>query len=217
MSNRPAGGDRSKRHPREPLDWYCESQTAAGQIMDAIDFDNDLILDPTCGRGNLLDVAKRRGHPTVGIDLVERRCVVGGSLVSERHSFARGDFLKLKAPPKTNGRALSIFCNPPYSYREGICERIIRHALDLPVRLACFIVPIAFLAAEERYHFFTRDFKPAKVAVFSERPSMPPGSTLTPTTEFKGGMADYIALIYEPPHRAPTETIWLRPSNILPG
>jgi hypothetical protein len=186
--------------------------------MDAIDFGNDLILDPSCGRGNILDVAKRRGHPTVGLDLFDRVCPFHESPVSSRHSFARGDFFRLANAPRTGGRALSIVNNPPYSYKSNICERYIRKALDLPIRRAAFLVPIAFACAEERWAFFELELRPRFFAVLSERPSCPPGSTVTRYTSFKGGMGDYIWLIYEPPHQRATETIWLRPSKITdPG
>jgi hypothetical protein len=214
MVNRPAGGPRSVKHPREPFDWYCENATPVDQLMEAIDFGDDLILDPTCGRANILDVARRRGHRTVGIDLHDRRDVISERLTSERHSFARGDFLRLTRPPATRGRALSILNNPPYSYVDGIAERVIRKALDLPVRLAAFVVPIAFLCSDERWAFFQREIKPWTIAILSERPSMPPGSTLTRLTKFKGGMGDYIWIVYRPPHRWETRTIWLRPTSI---
>lgn len=212
MVNRPAGGARSERRPREPLDWYCENARPVDQLMDRIDFGDDLIFDPSCGRGNILDVAKRRGHPTAGLDLVDRADVVSGTRVSARHDFARGNFFHLRKPPPTNGRALSVLNNPPYSYLDGICERYIRKALDLPIRQAAFVVPIAFLCGGERWAFFEREFRPYCIAILSERPSMPPGSTLTPFTKFKGGMGDYIWIVYRPPHRWATPTIWLSPS-----
>jgi hypothetical protein len=216
MVNRPAGGARSVRHKREPHDWYCEDARPVDQLMDAVDFRDDLIFDPTCGRGNILDVAKRRGHATVGSDLFERRCGVTGSLVSARHPFSRGNVMQLRRPPSPAGRALSVMNNPPYSYEDDIAERIIRRVLGWPYRLAAFLVPIAFVCSNDRWIFFSHEHPPLHVAVLSERPSMPPGPTLTPATEFKGGMADYIWLIYRYGHQGPTTTIWLRPSGILP-
>jgi hypothetical protein len=177
----------------------------------------DLIYDPSCGRANILDVAKRRGFPTVGSDLIDRMCPIQETRASERHSFFRADFLKLERPPATRGRRLVVLNNPPYSYEEDIAERFIRHALSFPIGLAAFVVPIAFMCSNDRWRFFRREFKPSHVGVLSERPSMPPGSTLDRYTEFKGGMGDYVWLIYQPPHRWRTETIWLRPSTIESG
>ncbi len=177
------------------------------QLMAALDFGDDLIWDPSCGRGTILDVAKERGHPTIGSDIIDRH---------PRHRFVRGNFLLQRKPPSAPGRALSIINNPPYSYIDGIAESFIRKALDFPIRRAAFLVPIAFLCSNDRWKFFQREFHPSHIAILSERPSMPPGSTVTDATDFKGGMADYIWIIYTAGngHRWRTETIWLRPDSI---
>jgi hypothetical protein len=216
MVNRPAGGARSERYEREPYDWYCEDTRPVDQLMGAIDFEDDLIYDPSCGRGNILDVAKRRGHQTIGSDIIRRTCPVQGSPVDARHKFVRGNFLLLSRAPVVAGLGFSIINNPPYSYQPDICEKFIRKALTLPLRRAAFLVPIAFLNSNDRWAFFQRDFRPSHVAILSERPSMPPGSKITPYTEFKGGMQDYVWIIYTAGngHRWRTETIWLRPSCI---
>lgn len=204
MVNRPAGGARSKRYEREPYDWYREGPEPVRQLMDRIDFADDLILDPSCGAGNILDVAKERGHPTFGIDIIDRY---------PRHQFKRGNFLELKRFPAPQGRDLSIINNPPYSYLPDIAEKFIRKALGLPnVRRAAFLLPIAFMAGQERWRFFEHDFKPSHTAICSERPSCPPGSQVDEGTDYSGGMQDYVWLVYTRPHRWRTETIWLKPS-----
>jgi hypothetical protein len=202
MVNRPAGGARSKRYEREPYDWYCEPAWSVRALFERIDFGDDLIWDPACGRGNVLDMAKERGHLTFGSDVVDRHA---------KHTFKRGDFLTMERPPSTKGRALSIVTNPPYSYKPDIAEAFIRKAMTLPIRRAAFLVPIAFLCSDTRWRLFERDFKPSHVAVLSQRPSMPPGSTVTDATEFKGGMADYVWIVWTAPHRWKTQTIWLQP------
>ena len=52
--------------------------------MHGVDFGDDLIYDPCCGGGNILDVAKRYGHPTIGSDVIDR---------NPRHKFMRGNIL----------------------------------------------------------------------------------------------------------------------------
>lgn len=200
--NRPAGGDRAKKWERAPYDWYREQAWCVEQIMAAIDFGQDLIWDPTCGMGNTLDVAAARGHPTIGSDIIDRM---------PRHRFFRANILRLsRAPTPPEGHALSVICNPPYSYIEDIAERVIRAVLCFNVRRAAFIVPIAFLAGQERRRFFTRDFRPSHTAIYSQRPTMPPGHMIEELAKpFEGGMQDYACLIYTRPHRWRTETIWL--------
>lgn len=220
MVNRPAGGARSKRHERAPLDWYLDDVEHVAPLFDRIDFGDSLIWDPCCGRGNILDVAQARGHLTFGSDLVERADPFRPSpraAIRKRHAFEVDDFLVRDHLPSTGGRPLSIVCNPPYGYVDNIAERIIRKALTLPIYRAAFVVPIAFLSSNERWEFFARQFKPSHVAVLSDRPTMPPGHLAAQmATPFRGGMADYVWIAYRPPHRWRTETIWL-PGPRTPG
>ena len=203
MVNRPAGGDRSKRWPKEPYDWYVEPPWAIEMLLDRFDFGDDLIFDPCCGRGTTLDVAKARGYATFGQDVIDRY---------PRHKFRRGNFLQSTTLPRLGTRETSIICNPPYSYREDIAENIIRKALSFNVRQACFLLPIAFLCSNGRWEFFEREFNPSHTAILSDRISCPPGSIVDDYTTFTGGMADYIWLIYTngTRHRWKTQTVWLR-------
>ena len=209
MVNRPAGGARSKKHERAEFDWYVEPRVAVEQLMDGIDFGDDMIWDGCCGRGTVLDVAKARGHWTIGSDIVDRY---------PRHKFFRGNILNATKWPNAGDRALSYISNPPYGYEDDIAERIIRKVLTtFPVRRAAFILPIAFLASAGRHGFFTREFKPSHTAIYSERHTMPPGHMIEEMGDdaFKGGMNDYVAVVYTAPmtSRWRTETIWLRPSD----
>ncbi len=204
MVNRPAGGDRSKRWEREPYDWYVDPPFCTQQLMERISFGDDLIYDPSCGRGTILDVAKARGFQTFGSDIIDRH---------PRHDFKRGDFLQLQQLPPLRGRGLSIINNPPYSYIEDIAEKFMRHAVELPINRAAFLVPIAFLCSASRWRLFHQDFNPSHIAILSERPSMPPGSQWYVGHDHKGGMQDYVWIVFTAPHRWRTQTIWLEPSS----
>lgn len=202
MVNRPAGGARSQRWERAPYDFYRELPWVVEQIMKAIDFEDDLIWDPCCGTGNTLDVAKARGHPTIGSDVVDRHA---------KHAFFRANILRLtKSPSPPEGRCLSVICNSPYSYIPDIAERVIRAVCAFPIRRAAFILPLAFLAGQERRRFFARDLRPSHTAIYSQRPTMPPGHMIDQLAKpFEGGMQDYCCLIYTRPFDFRTETIWL--------
>lgn len=211
MVNRPAGSHRSQKWERSDYDWYVESPRAAEQLFHGIDFGNDLIWDPCCGRGNILDIAKRWGHPTFGSDVVDRK---------PRHTFQRGNILKnITRMPKLYDRATSVVSNPPYGYEPDIAERIIARILELfAVRRAAFILPIAFLAGQDRWR---RDrlarWKPSHVAVYRERHTMPPGHAIdTMANPFDGGMADYCVLVFTRPHRWRTEFLHLEPGHQIP-
>ncbi len=213
MVNRPAGGARSQKWERSPYDWYRESQRVVEQLFHGLadagcSFGDDLIYDPCCGMGNILDVAKRYGHPTFGSDIVDRH---------PRHRFMRGSILtQIAAMPKLEGRNTSIICNPPYSYEADIAERIITRVLEaFPVRRAAFILPIAFLASQDRWGpKRMMRWKPSHTCIYRERHTMPPGHLIDQMAKpFDGGMADYCALVFTRPHRWRTETVWLPPGS----
>lgn len=213
MVNRPAGKNTAKRWDRAPYDWYCESPRVVEQLMHGVDFTTeagpDLIWDPCCGRGNILDVAKRYGHPTIGSDVIDRH---------PRHKFIRGNVLsQIPRMPVYDGRPTSIICNPPYSYEPDIAERIISTCLErFNLRRAAFIVPIAFLASQDRWkaNKFAGQWKPSHTCIYRERHTMPPGHLMeTMESPFEGGMADYAAVVFTRPHRWRTETVWLSPGH----
>jgi hypothetical protein len=63
MVNRPASKTTAKKWDRAPYDWYCESPRVVEQLMQRIDFGDDLIWDPCCGRGNVPDHRLRHHRP----------------------------------------------------------------------------------------------------------------------------------------------------------
>lgn len=206
MVNRPASKTTAKQYERAEFDWYREGPRAVEQLMHGVDFGNDLIWDPCCGAGNVLDVAERYGHPTIGSDVVDRHA---------RHRFFRGNVLHhVTKAPKLPGRETSIICNPPYNYEPQIAERIVTRVLEaFAVRRAAFILPIAFLASQDRWgpRRLLR-WRPSHVCIYRERHSMPPGHLIDKMENaYGGGMADYCVLVFTRPHRWRTETLWLPP------
>lgn len=208
VTNRPAGGARSKRWDRAPYDWYREPRWLADQIFEQIDLPRGTVYDPCCGIGNILDAAKAAGFDTLGSDLVRR---------GARHPFAIGNAARLKRLPLVPG-GLSIVSNPPFNYEDGILQRIIEHlCLELyGWDRAVFIVPLAFLAAQERYVFFSRRLRPWRVWICSERPSMPPGRDVEQMggDAFRGGMQDYCLLEYKPGRHTGPSLEFLRPRRV---
>lgn len=184
------------------------------QLMHGVNFTSgddavpDLIWDPCCGMGNVLDVAKSYGHPTFGSDIIDRQ---------PRHRFQRGNILtQIKRAPQMAGRQTSVISNTPYSYEAEIAERIMVRILEsFNVRRAAFIVPIAFIASQDRWgpKRLLR-WKPSHVCIFRERHTMPPGHLIDQMANpFQGGMADYAAIVFTRPHRWRTELIWLPPGH----
>jgi hypothetical protein len=196
---------RTSKFPRDPYDWYRETPASVEALFRAIDFRGSLIWDMACGAGNILDVAKRHGHATVGSDIVMR---------GPRHPFTRGNFLMTERYPTPPDRPLSLVCNPPYGYEEGIAERFIHRALDhVTFCRAAFLLPIEFACSQGRYARLYSKRRPSHVCFLSERPSMPPGAAVEElgSEAYRNGMADYAWFIWTEggPHR--TEALFLPP------
>lgn len=207
MTKRLNGEGKGGQYPRDPLDWYREPRSCVEALFEAINFGDDLIFDPSCGKANILDVARDRGHPTFGGDVIDR---------GHRHPFRRANYLQSTTFPRPHDRALSIVNNPPYNYEEGIGERFIHKTLDeVPFRLAAFLMPIEFSCGQTRYERLYSKRPPAYVAFLSQRPSMPPGAAVDVLGDdaYRGGMADYIWLIWRAGPPVLTQALFLPPSS----
>jgi hypothetical protein len=96
------------------------------------------------------------------------------------------DFLE-----QTTLRGSSIVTNPPYGYLYGkrdaqAAEKIIWHAISLkPTKLDCFL-NLKFMASVRRKNGLFMQHPPARIYIFSDRPSLYPSGwegKRTPTTE----------------------------------
>jgi hypothetical protein len=198
-------------YPRDPNGWYVETETSVRQLFELVDFGSDLIWDPSCGRGTILDVARRLGHATMGSDIVDR-------FKPGRHQFYVGDFLRIHGPPMLRH---SIVCNPPYNEPSPmIAEAFVEKALTLGGwNRAAFLVPLEFQCGQTRYRKFWRDpaTRPSHVISLCERPSMPPGQMLEDKGEScrGGGMADYCWIVWTAGGPFRTEHLFARPTDVV--
>lgn len=205
---------RNKKPPeRDPHGWYCEPESAVEQLFELLDFDG-LIWDPSCGRGTILDVARRHGHATMGSDIVDR-------FKPGRHQFQKGDFLRVQHAPLLR---FSIINNPPYNEPSpGIAERFVEHAIRLGGwHRAAFLVPLEFQCGQTRYEKFwspkpSCGMRPSHVISLCERPSMPPGDVLEEFGEScrGGGMADYCWVVFTAGGPYRTEHLFAKPSGAV--
>lgn len=212
MSKRLNGtSKKDSEYPRDPNGWYVETESCVDQLFDLVHFDG-LIWDPSCGRGTVLDVARRRGHATFGSDIVDRFRPGG-------HPFERRDFLRVGVPPVTAGEPFSIVNNPPYNEPEpAIAEKFVRHMHKLGGwHRAAILVPVSFQCGQGRFKLFTEDCRPSHVISLMERPSMPPGVMLEERGETcrKGGMEDYIWMVFTSGGPYRTEHLFAKPSKAV--
>lgn len=216
-------GRAAKRHP---LDWYVEQGWEWEQIVRQIGLREErqdvAIWDPACGYGH--SASRLQGMGFTGrvflSDLVDNVAWEDFANADCVH-FQHEDFLGASAP----GVRVSIWSNPPYSYKKvwydgrkvSISEAFVRHALKLATDRVVMILPAKWLAMGKRRSRLVRvDHPPQMVLHFCERPSMPPGDMIPAmgSRAYRGGMVDYCAIVWDV--RRPTEpgetcTIWLPP------
>lgn len=202
---------------RDPHDFYTEQRWVADLIIEAEGF-RGRVLDPCCGNGTIGRAFEARNHPIRSTDLVQRPYGVGGF-----------DFL---SPDTDYGRVDHIVCNPPF----GPVLPFIRRGMKIARQSMALLVPLKWLASDERYQFWKEMGRPAIVYVLSNRVSMPPGKYLDPETgrfncddpfpkkdkvtgeprlrwkvgdEPSGGAIDYRWVIFKPGYGGPTDMRWL--------
>lgn len=154
--------DRSKRRA---LDNYPTPATAVHALLDHAEREGWIgagseVLDPACGAGSILDVARERGHSTRGLELHAGRAA---QAQARGHRVQRVD--ALSAPwPGCN----VILMNPPYSHAEAFLS------LALGVyrgrsRVICALLRMTFLGSVRRIDFHRAH--PAQLLVLSRRMS----------------------------------------------
>lgn len=224
-------GRKAKRHP---YDWYVEQGWEWEQIVAAIGLEEAdtgaAIWDPAAGFGHsavrlqslgfdgrivLSDIVNRVAWDdfdrTVDVSF-ENICFIEDDL-KQRGSIAR----------------LSIWSNPPFSYRKYwldgrqviVSEAFVRRALSLATDRVVMILPAKWLAmGKKRSRLVRTDHPPQFVLHFCERPSMPPGDKIEAMggRAYRGGMVDYCAVVWDvrkPTLPGETRTIWLPPLGLI--
>lgn len=205
-----------KSYAQQSEQWYVEPRSMVEQLFDAVAF-RGRIWDPSCGGGNILDVASDRGHATFGSDIVDR------AKRDPSHPFRKVDFLKIRSLPfrPSLGERVSLICNPPYGKvgsEANMGTKFVSHARRYfrgEVERMAFIVPIEFVAGQSRFELYQRD-RPSHLLIASQRPSMLSGELLAEGRKAGGGMADYAVIVWTRGPPVKCETRWLRPHSAPP-
>jgi hypothetical protein len=117
------------------------------------------VLDPACGAGSILDVARDLGHATRGLELHAGRAAAARA---RGHRVRQADALS-EPWPACN----AIVMNPPYSHAEAFIS------LALGVyrgrsRVVCALLRMTFLGSMQRADFHRAN--PAQLLVLPKRP-----------------------------------------------
>lgn len=150
---------------RHPDDFYATPAWATLAILRYAARPGDIVLDPACGDGAILDVAAECNFKTIGLELDEgraRRAAGHG-----KHVAIIRDALDVGAWP----RAEAIVMNPPFGCAMEFVERAIAEARVCDANVAA-LLRLPWLASRKRVAFHRAH--PSDVYVLPRRPSFTP-------------------------------------------
>lgn len=224
-------GRKAKRHP---YDWYVEQGWEWEQIVAAIGLEEAdtgaAIWDPAAGFGHSAVRLQGLGFDgrIVLSDIVNRVAWDDFDRTVDV-SFENICFIEEDLKQRGSIARLSIWSNPPFSYRKYwldgrqviVSEAFVRRALSLATDRVVMILPAKWLAmGKKRSRLVRTDHPPQFVLHFCERPSMPPGDKIEAMggRAYRGGMVDYCAVVWDvrkPTLPGETRTIWLPPLGLI--
>ena len=181
-------GTPERERGRRNLDHYPTPAWSANALLDAISGAPDgYILEPSCGRGRLLDVLKHR-YPErrlVGVEVDPERARVAGT----HHTVEEADWLTFR-PDEAPGW---VFGNPPFC----AAEEFVWHALDVvrPGGWVTFLLRLGFLASQARAPLYAPGAGFLRLDVLGRRPSF--------TGDGKTDSYDYGWFTWERGHTGP--------------
>lgn len=189
-------------YARASKDWYIEPESLVHSIID-----NErligTVLDPACGLGTIPRTCRSRGIEAYGSDISYRG--YGLPFVDFTDDKLGGKFRwGLRGTQIDN-----VFSNPPF--KTPLVYRLLDRALEIARHKVVFILPIHFLASQERKRLLFDGKTPlARIYICSTRPSMPPGHLyVTGEMERGGGKQDYAVFVWTHDHRGEPVVRWL--------
>lgn len=187
---------------RHPWDWYVDESWCTEALISTLGyraFEGQWIHDPCCGRGTIPQVFDLYGFDVSGSDIEDRRGAY--EFAVGNWPFELCDFFTARIDG-FEGPASIVF-NPPYSLQDncivsGLTSIMVAKALGLVSDKVCALVPLKWLASDERYRLFQRKM-PSDILILMERPSMPPGHLIGEMGEraFRDGKADYMWVVFD--------------------
>lgn len=180
------GNSRHSGYEKVEHEWYVEPQVAVRALIKAERFFGN-IWDPSCGGGTIPEEFRVFGFDVRGSDIADRGYGQTGI-----------NFLECR-----NEIADNIIMNPPF----GLAEAFALHAIRIANHKVAVFIRLAWLEGEGRYSRLFSEYPPARVLVFRNRMSCPPGGKNIPA---KGGSMAYCWVIWDRGHHGPTQLDWVR-------
>lgn len=190
-----AGKRRKKSHlwARHPDDYYVEQPWVTAALLAKVKFEGT-IVDPCCGRGNILDAAAEAGFDTFGFDIVDRGA-------SKRHAFMLRNFFQDEHPVPL----VDVICNPPYKYDDEFVARVVAMT-----QRRCAILLRAQWANGDRRSRWLETLPLRYVLPITPRPSMPPGTVIDAGEKPGNGETDFTWFVFERGYVGAPEFGWAR-------
>lgn len=211
------------RYERDPHEFYIEPRWSVDLLfrhLPEISRHCSIVVDPACGRGNVVKAARDLRHEAHGFDLVRRwkrarldrhntdaRLHVADFLGDGRDQIAEMFYSNAPSP-------VAIVCNPPYG-RGKLAVAFIERALYLGPKWCAMLLPARFNHSDERLPLFNARPPTIELRLMS-RPSMPPGLLYAAGgIEAEGGSQDYSWLCWNRDQQAGPTIV--RRCGLLPG
>lgn len=180
------GNPRGSGYVRNLDDWYCEPIKATVALLGAERFWG-VIVDPACGQGNIPRTCQAAGLDCRGFDLVNR------GYSQDPVDFMAADY----------SWADHIVSNPPYDLLEPFVLKAIAEAKHK----VAILVRLAWLEGDGRFKRIFEPHPPARILVFRNRISCPPGGVDMPA---KGGAVAYCWVVWDRDHRGAPHLEWIK-------
>lgn len=175
---------------REANDFYATPHSASRALFVVEKF-NGPIWEPSCGDGQICEVAKEFRHDIVATDLIDRGYGAGGR-----------DFLQEKTLLAPN-----VVTNPPFK----LAEPFIAHSLKLGAEKAAFLLRLQFLEGARRRKMF-ESTPLARVLVFSKRiPRMHNPDYTGPKST---SLIAFAWFVWERGHNGDAAVRWIAPKDV---
>jgi hypothetical protein len=159
---------------REPNDFYRTPSKCTEALLRVEQFPAE-IWEPACGDGAISTVLEAAGHDVFSTDLIDRGFGEPGV-----------DFLAQR------DLALPVIVtNPPYK----LAEAFLLHALSLGARKVAMLLRLAWLEGESRRRRVFSKHPPARIWVFSARPTLWHGTD--PNARSSGGATAYAWFVWD--------------------
>ena len=175
---------------RADNDFYRTPRCAIDPLLDVEKFYGS-VWEPACGDGAISDALLDRGLRVTSSDLVDYGYENAGIL----------DFLDRSFKPTEKFDC--VITNPPFKLAQAFCER----ALEVSNGKVAMLCRLLFLASKKRREFFLRT-PLARVWIFPGRINFNRDNE-DRYADGKGGMIDYMWLVWEHGHKGSPELKWL--------